>query len=58
MANICDSCLMAFQDEGAGEFIEDVLDLGADIPDHLCDRIEVGPEVQCDCTCKDGCFDE
>lgn len=55
MAPVCDSCSMAFADEGADEEMLEVtavLELGADIPDHCCDRTETDGEVECDCPCS------
>ncbi len=52
MANLCESCTEAFRDEGAGDFIDDVAFMGADIPDHCCDVVEIGPEVECECGCR------
>jgi hypothetical protein len=53
---ICDSCIMALEDEGFGELEEDVglllTTLGADIADHLCDAIESDGEIECRCACK------
>lgn len=50
---ICDSCRMAFEDEGCDEDMLAVgaLDLGADIPDHICDSTETDGEVECSCPC-------
>ena len=51
----CDSCIEAAGDEGARGFEEDALMLmGDDIADHLCDEIEEGGAVHCDCPCKPG----
>ena len=51
---ICDSCVEAFIDEGLDvdtpiELFP--LDMGADIPDHECDKFETGGEIKCDCGC-------
>ena len=51
---ICESCVDAFIDEGLDEDCPiDLfpLDLGMDIADHLCDEVEIGGEIKCDCAC-------
>lgn len=50
---ICDSCRQAFYDEGAdaGMLELGLLDMGADIPDHICDSTETDGEVECCCPC-------
>jgi hypothetical protein len=49
---VCDSCREAFAEEGAGDFIEEVLFMGADIADHCCDAVESDGEIPCSCPCK------
>ena len=52
---ICESCIEAATEEGAGGFEEEALMLmGDDIADHLCDEIETDGEVRCSCPCKPG----
>ncbi len=53
-AKFCDSCLEAASDEGAEYGIEDIdsletilVDLGADIADHICDS-----PGHCLCACR------
>ena len=56
----CDSCKGAAQDEVGIELDEDseallLIDMGAEIPDHLCDAREYpepGVYVRCDCACN------
>lgn len=49
---VCDSCRQAFADEGADEdILYAALEMGADIPDHICDKTETDGDVQCDCPC-------
>ena len=55
MVDICDSCFDAVQ-EDAGDIdqatiLHIALDLGADIPDHICEQTESDGEVRCDCGC-------
>lgn len=49
---VCDSCMTAAYDLGAqtaAEQIEIIQIMGADIPDHMCDRFEEPDEIECDC---------
>ena len=52
---VCDSCVMALEDETFGELEEDVelllTSLGGDIADHICDAIESEGEIDCRCAC-------
>jgi len=46
---ICDSCSDAAFEEGA---TPDMMpDVGADMPDHLCDQRETDGIVDCNCGC-------
>ena len=52
--DVCDSCTMAFEDEGCdGDMLAaGGLDLGADIADHCCDETETdGDSGACACPC-------
>lgn len=55
MQNVCDDCMTAAYDEGIldGEQQAQVcIDLGADIPDHLCESTDE-PDIACACACHD-----
>ena len=56
MAVFCEMCLENAYEEGIGEeeLEEVLLNFGDQICDHCCERIEVGPEVKCDCACVRG----
>lgn len=53
---ICEDCLMAIQDEADGfdmdddEFVFIALELGSDIPDHICEAADF--DERCDCACN------
>lgn len=56
---LCDSCLQAGEDEAQGfgldndQIVETVLlELGADIADHICDEVETDGEIKCSCACR------
>ena len=51
---ICDSCLDAAHDEGVDDDIAELamLELGADMADHLCDAVESGGAIKCLCPCR------
>ncbi len=51
---MCQSCIEAAIEEGAFPDDAELLlaEVGADISDHLCDNIEVGPEAGCKCLCN------
>lgn len=59
IATVCDACIEAMREEAAGSGIDDcdatiaslALDLGADIPDHMCDATDRLVE-RCDCACR------
>ena len=54
-APVCDSCTNAAHDEGAGAIAELLmLELGADMADHLCDEVETGGQIVCGCACRNG----
>lgn len=53
-SGVCDSCFMAFEDEGCdGDMLAlGGLELGADIADHCCDETETDGETgPCSCPC-------
>ena len=51
---VCDLCLAAAEDEGVDEDIKEqvMMELGADMPDHLCDEVESAGYVRCSCACQ------
>lgn len=60
--SVCDSCRMAAHDE-LNEFGIDedeaeemasliMVELGAYLADHICDQVESGGEIHCDCHCR------
>ena len=54
---VCDSCLEAAADMMAGEDRESqalvMIELGADVEDHLCDAVETpGVVKSCACACR------
>lgn len=56
---ICDSCSQAGYEEAAGLGLDDLdiaatvlLEMGADIADHLCDETESEGEIRCECACR------
>ena len=59
---VCDECLLVAYDEGLRGKEQDLMmvDLGSELPDHLCDEIETDGEVygedamRCGCSCKQG----
>ena len=51
---LCELCREAFIEDGCPpDAVITMLHMGGSIADHLCERIEVGLEVRCDCPCKD-----
>jgi hypothetical protein len=54
---ICESCLEAADEEvspdisSVREMTQFLVDMGADIADHLCDQIESDGDIQCVCAC-------
>lgn len=49
---LCESCREAFEEEGADEdMIDDLIELGSEIADHLCDEIESDGDIRCICSC-------
>ena len=50
---VCESCIMALEDEGVPEGAEAsmAIELGADIAAHLCDQIESAGDIKCACAC-------
>jgi hypothetical protein len=57
MATVCESCLQAADEEvspnisSVREMSEFMVDMGADVSDHLCDQLESGGDIQCACAC-------
>lgn len=52
-APVCDSCTNAAHDEGAGDIAELLmLEVGAEMADHLCDEEETGGQIVCGCACR------
>ena len=54
LGSICASCAGTFIEEGFEDVYSDyllLLDMGADIKSHLCDKIKTGEEIECDCEC-------
>ena len=52
---VCDGCLTAAYDEGAGDHglqVTICTDMGADIADHLCDAREEPGTGPCACACN------
>ena len=53
---VCDYCANEAYDMGfAGEYaavVNLMRELGAEMPDHLCDEIEEDGEARCGCACK------
>lgn len=49
----CDSCLESVSEEFGSDDMVSVSTLisimGADLPDHLCDRVETSGEIDCSC---------
>ena len=57
MTTACDMCIDALSEE-FGEVDDEMAtmflaEMGADIPDHLCESVEV-PGAACACACKRG----
>ena len=57
MPEVCDYCLDAAYDLGARTLQDQVMvatEMGADLPDHLCDVVELMGEedVECSCGCR------
>lgn len=53
--SVCDSCLDAAYDEGIDDDATAnmvMLELGADLADHLCDQVETDGETSCACACR------
>ena len=54
---VCESCLEAADEEvspdisSVREMSSFMVDMGADIADHLCDQIESNGEIRCACAC-------
>ena len=50
---VCDSCIMAAEEEGVPEGAEEMMmrEMGGEIADHLCDQIESDGDIQCACSC-------
>ena len=50
---ICDTCLESVAEEFGSEDMLAVQlliqEMGADLPDHLCDRVESNGELECSC---------
>jgi hypothetical protein len=50
---ICDTCLESVAEEfGSDDMLSVHLliqEMGADLPDHLCDRVESNGEIDCSC---------
>ena len=50
---ICDTCLESVAEEFASNDMLSVQlliqEMGADLPDHLCDRVETNGELECSC---------
>jgi uncharacterized Zn finger protein len=50
---ICDTCLESVAEEFGSEDMLAVQlliqEMGADLPDHLCDRVETDGEIDCSC---------
>ena len=50
---ICETCLESVAEEfGSDDMLSITLlidAMGADLPDHLCDRVESNGEVECSC---------
>ena len=54
---VCESCLGAADEEvspdisSVREMSSFMVDMGADIADHLCDQLESNGDIQCACAC-------
>jgi len=55
-ARLCDSCREAGEDQIADDDMAEIvmLELGADLPDHLCDQVETHGAIRCACACRNG----
>ena len=54
---VCNKCLEVAYDNGVDDKDlqeEMMIDLGLDLEDHLCDQVETGGQVKCDCRCQSG----
>lgn len=57
-AGVCDSCTSAAHEmvdegmDGVAELL--MLELGADVEDHLCDEVETAGQILCGCACRNG----
>ena len=55
MPRVCDSCLDAAYDMGLEDRESQVtimVEMGADVEDHLCDEVETDGEIRCGCACR------
>ena len=49
MNTYCDSCIAAGESEAFDIDSSLILSMSELLPDHLCDAIETGGEIECDC---------
>ena len=55
--SVCDSCVISIKDDGllgdvdddTAEFI--AIELGAEVPDHICETVDNPEANHCDCGC-------
>ena len=55
-ARVCDDCLLVAYDNGIPTRAEQelvMIELGADVEDHLCETVESGGAVSCACGCRE-----
>jgi len=54
VVEVCDDCVNKAYDQGVEGYDEQVstmMSIGAELPDHLCEELELDGEIRCDCGC-------